>query len=211
LCLNAKQGNEITEKMYNHFEMIHQSGKNLANIIQGLLLLAGVSRQQEMQFETVNMQKLVSQIIHNRLTHIIEQSEAQIEIQAELPEIWGYGTWIEEIWLNYISNAIKYGGQPPQLKIGADILPDAQVRFWVKDNGSGMNEEEQARLFTPFTRLHQKRIEGHGLGLSIVKQIVEKLDGQAGVESEQGDGSLFYFILKKGDCENHSSVQQVKN
>ncbi|MEK7991590.1 MAG: response regulator, partial [Thiotrichaceae bacterium] len=198
LCLNAKQGNEITEKMYNRFKMIHQSGENLANIIQGLLLLAGVSRQQEMQFETVDMQKLVSQVIHNRLSYIIEQSQTQIEIQTELPAIWGFGTWIEEIWLNYISNAIKYGGQPPQLKIGADILPDAQVRFWVKDNGSGMTEEEQARLFTPFTRLHQKRVEGHGLGLSIVKQIVEKLDGQAGVESQQGEGSLFYFVLKKG-------------
>ncbi|WP_353570165.1 response regulator [Candidatus Albibeggiatoa sp. nov. BB20] len=197
LCLNAKQGDSVTEKMLNRFKMIHQSGNNLSNIIQGLLLLAGVSRQQEVQFETVDMQKLVSQVLDNRLAYIIEQSQAQIEIQTELPAIWGYGTWIEEIWLNYISNAIKYGGQPPQLSIGAKVLPNSFVRFWIKDNGNGMSSEEQARLFTPFTRLHQKRIEGHGLGLSIVKQIAEKLDGQAGVESQEGEGSLFYFELKK--------------
>ncbi|MCV6637668.1 response regulator [Candidatus Albibeggiatoa sp. nov. NOAA] len=197
LCLTAKQGDNVTEKMLNRLKMIHQSGRNLSNIIQGLLLLAGVSRQQEIQFETVDMQKLVSQVLDNRLAYVIEQAQAKIDIQTELPTVWGYGTWIEEIWLNYISNAIKYGGHPPELKIGAETLPNARVRFWVKDNGHGMNPAEKARLFTPFTRLHQKRIEGHGLGLSIVKQIVEKLDGEAGVESKQGEGSLFYFILKR--------------
>jgi len=59
--------------------------------------------------------------------------------------------------------------------------------------------------------LHQKRIEGHGLGLSIVKQIVEKLDGQAGVESQQGEGSLFYFVLKKGDGKNTVTTCHVES
>jgi len=197
LCLTIKEGDVVTEKMLSRLRMIHQSGKNLSNIIQGLLLLAGVSRQEAVQFAIVDMQAIVSQVLSNRMLYTIEQSKASVEIVTDLPSVWGYATWIEEIWLNYISNAIKYGGQPPQLQIGANILDNQKIRFWVKDNGEGMTEEEQSRLFTPFTRLHQKRIEGHGLGLSIVKQIVEKLQGQAGVESEVGKGSMFYFELNQ--------------
>ena len=69
------------------------------------------------------------------------------------------------------------------------------VRFWVRDNGPGLTPEEQARLFTPFTRLDQIDTKGHGLGLSIVRRIVEKLGRQVGVESEVGRGSVFSFTL----------------
>ena len=69
------------------------------------------------------------------------------------------------------------------------------MRFWVRDNGPGLTPKAQARLFTPFTRLDQARAKGHGLGLSIVRRIVEKLGGKVGVESQIGAGSLFSFTL----------------
>ena len=69
------------------------------------------------------------------------------------------------------------------------------VRFWVRDNGPGLTQAEQRQLFTPFTRLDQTRARGHGLGLSIVRRIVEKLGGQVGVESDVGQGSIFTFRL----------------
>jgi two-component system, sensor histidine kinase and response regulator len=65
----------------------------------------------------------------------------------------------------------------------------------VRDNGHGLAPEQQARLFTPFERLSQAHIAGHGLGLSIVKRIVEKLGGTVGVESEAGRGRTFFFTL----------------
>jgi hypothetical protein len=108
--------------------------------------------------------------------------------------------------MNYITNALKYGGDPPQVELGADVVAtgadpaaaaDAHVRFWVRDNGDGLTEDEQERLFTPFERLHQTRAHGHGLGLSIVRRIINRLDGEVGVESEAlpGKGSTFYFTL----------------
>jgi signal transduction histidine kinase len=99
------------------------------------------------------------------------------------------------VWANYISNALKYGGRPPRLELGATDGADGTVRFWVRDNGYGLTTEEQARLFTPFTRLSKVSAQGHGLGLSIVRRIMERMGGKAGVESQQGLGSLFTFTL----------------
>jgi signal transduction histidine kinase len=83
------------------------------------------------------------------------------------------------------------------VELGATVQADDRVRFWVRDNGEGMTEDERARLFTPFTRLHQVKAEGHGLGLSIVRRIVDKLGGDVGVESEPGAGSTFFFTLPR--------------
>jgi two-component system sensor histidine kinase/response regulator len=130
-----------------------------------------------------------------RLAHMIEEHQAEIILPDTWPVALGHGPWVEEVWVNYLNNAIKYGGQPPHVELGATKQPDGMVRFWVRDNGPGLRPEEQARLFTPFTRLDQVRTKGHGLGLSIVGRIVEKLGGQVGVESEVGRGSVFTFTL----------------
>jgi signal transduction histidine kinase len=117
------------------------------------------------------------------------------------------------VWANYISNALKYGGTPPRIELGYTLLdprnakpdpassiqlPASSIQFWVQDNGPGLTEVQQGRLFTQFTRLHQVRAEGHGLGLSIVQRIVTKLGGDVGVESEVGQGSRFWFTLPCG-------------
>jgi len=81
------------------------------------------------------------------------------------------------------------------LELGAAPYKNNMIRFWVKDNGPGIAPEEQQLLFAEFTQLNKVRAEGHGLGLSITRRIVEKLGGQVGVESEPGQGCLFYFTL----------------
>jgi two-component system, sensor histidine kinase and response regulator len=99
------------------------------------------------------------------------------------------------VWVNYISNALKYGGNPARIYIGADKNPNGKVYFWVRDNGDGLNEEQQQQLFIPFHRLHQNRAHGHGLGLAIVHNIITHLGGEVGVESTPGQGCKFYFSL----------------
>ncbi len=117
-----------------------------------------------------------------------------------IPDNWleciSCAPWIEEVWSNYISNAIKYGGTPPRIELGSDQSAES-TRYWVRDNGHGLTKEQIELLFTSFTRLHEFQAQGNGLGLSIVKRIIDKLGGEAGVESEVGKGSLFYFILPK--------------
>jgi signal transduction histidine kinase len=166
------------------------------SIIAELLLLASV-RKEAVKTEPLNMAEVIDQAL-NRLSQMIEAYRPELIVPAEWPQVQGYAPWIEEVWVNYISNGLKYGGQPPGLELGATPQAGGLVRFWIRDNGCGLSPEKQATLFTEFTRLNEVRIEGHGLGLSIVRRIMDKLGGQAGVESSPGQGSIFYFILPVG-------------
>lgn len=180
-------------------DLISQSATKTMHITQELLTLASV-RQQEVKPVSVDMPKVVNASV-KRLNNMIMESGAKILLPDRWPQVMGYEAWLEEVWVNYIGNAVKYGGNPPVMQIGSDVLPDSRVRYWIKDNGKGLAAEEIILLFNKFTRLDTLRAEGHGLGLSIVKRIIEKLNGEAGVESANipGEGSLFYFILPAGN------------
>ncbi|MFC1961046.1 ATP-binding protein [Chloroflexota bacterium] len=172
---------------------VHDTGKKMASIIDELMLLTGLN-QQEPEFQTVDM----NTVLHNlqeRMALLIAEYEAQIDAPEEWPELVSYAPWIEEVLSNFVSNAIKYGGHPPQVQIGAVPLADGRVGLWVRDNGAGISPADQARLFTPFTRLNQLDTKGHGLGLSIVQRIATRLDGEPTVESTLGQGSTFSLIL----------------
>ena len=184
------------EDRLNCLHLIIRSARKVNNIIDELLLLAGL-RTMEAQLTSLDMASIVAEA-QQRLADVIADRKAEIVLPKDWPLALGYGPWIEEVWVNYLSNALKYGGQPPHLQLGAEQL-DRMVRFWIGDNGIGLTPEDQARLFTPFTRLDQARAKGHGLGLSIVRRIVEKLGGQVGVDSEVGKGSVFSFTLPSVD------------
>jgi signal transduction histidine kinase len=175
-------------------EMIGQGGRKMSQIIKELLLLAS-ARSKDVKMERLDMAAIVAEA-RQRLASIIEEKQARITLPGQWPAAWGYGPWIEEVWLNYLSNALKYGGQPPQVELGAASDSDGTVRFWVRDYGPGLQPEDQARLFAPFTRFSRTR-DGHGVGLSIVQRIVERLGGQVGVESSgiAGQGCTFFFTL----------------
>ena len=175
---------------------IVRTAQKMTSIVQELLLLSEV-RTAEVALEPLDMASIVSEVRHH-LAFNIEDSQAEVSVPKTWPAAMGYAPWVEEVWVNYLSNAIKYGGTPstaPRVELGAEAQADGMVRFWVRDNGPGIAPEDQARLFTPFTRLDQVRARGHGLGLSIVRRIVEKLGGQVGVHSDIGEGSTFSFTL----------------
>jgi signal transduction histidine kinase len=185
------------EEMKKYLEIIARGGRKSLNIVDELLVLASV-RQQEIEPEPLNMAKIVDDA-HQRVLHMAEESRAQITIPEHWPSACGYSPWVEEVWVNYLSNAIKYGGEPPIIVLGS--RPEQNmVRFWIADNGRGILPEAQGQLFTPFTQLTEVSIKGHGLGLSIVRRIVNKLGGEVGVHSEgiPGKGSTFSFTLPSG-------------
>ena len=183
----------LDEEMQGMVQMSQQTGQDMVKIIDELLLLASI-RQEQIEVTPMDMSKIVYRV-QNRLSHMIEAYQAEIIIQTDWPLALGHAPWIEEVWANYLSNGLKYGGTPPKLSFGSTPQPNDMVRFWIRDNGPGLPIEAQQTLFTKFTRLDEVRVTGHGLGLSIVRHIVEKLGGHVGVESEAGQGCEFYFSL----------------
>jgi PAS domain S-box-containing protein len=183
------------DRVEDLLEAIVRTGYTMSNIIDELLLLAGV-REAEVELCPLQMGTIVADAL-DRLTYTIQDKGVEVIQPDAWPVAMGYGPWVEEVWVNYMSNAIKYGGMPPRVKLGAHALSGGKVRFWVRDNGPGLSTADRAKLFAPFERLHQVRIQGHGLGLSIVRRIIEKLGGEVGVESEgvPGRGCTFTFDL----------------
>ena len=175
-------------------QAVSQSAKKMHSIIDELLLLAGV-RKTEVVAGPVDTALVVAGALQ-RLSHMTKEYGPEVVLPDRWPVALGYGPWIEEVWANYLSNAISYGGKPPRLELGGETAGD-KVRFWVIDNGPGLNDEQKARLFAPFTQLGQARTGGQGLGLSIVRRIMEKLGGEAWVESEPGKGCRFGFTLPR--------------
>ena len=163
------------------------------SIIDELLLLASV-REENVVLEPIAMGEIVQEVLF-RLDAKIHEVQSELIVPEHWPLAIGYAPWLEEVWANYLSNALKYGGHPARIELGATPQTDQMIRFWVRDNGLGVSEEQKQQLFNRFTRLDRSRATGHGLGLSIVRRIVEKLGGQVYVESVLGQGSTFGFTL----------------
>lgn len=212
--LSDSQARIPPEKQKEALQSIVRTSLKMNNIIQELLLLAAV-RQSEVKTGPIQMAGVVS-AARQRLWSVIEDSASELIIPdaSTWPTVVGYAPWVEEAWINYISNAIKYGGRPPRVELGAEAdyktFPDGHkmARFWVRDNGPGISPEDQAQLFNQFVRLDQVRAEGHGLGLSIVSRVIEKLGGEVGVESFPGKGSTFFFTLPMVYTEPNTRARQ---
>ena len=181
------------EELRAYLLQIQSTAHAMDDMIDNLLLLAELD-DAHVPLEPLDMATIVSRI-EMRQKYLVRQHRAQISLPKSWPAAIGYAPWVEEVWANFISNAIKYGGRPPRVALGAVARPDGSVLFWTRDNGAGVPPELRDRLFQPLARSSSARIRGHGLGLSIVRRIVEKLGGQVGVETEAGRGSQFFFTL----------------
>jgi signal transduction histidine kinase len=184
-------------------EEVWGTAKHMEAIVDDLLMLSEV-RKVDAPAEPVPMAGVIENV-KDRLGVLLRDHEADLRLPSEWPTPLGYAPWIEEVWANFVSNAVKYGGRPPRVELGAAPGSPGRVRFWVRDNGAGVPAELQERLFVPFTQLGRDRRAGHGLGLSIVQQIVNKLGGEVGVESEPGKGSLFFFTLPAAEGDGGAS------
>ncbi len=184
---------EMSAEMQELVQNIEESGHKGIRIIEALLLLASVQRQ-EVPLTPVDMVAVVNRAIE-RLQQHFPQTRPQILLPDEWPQVVGYEPWLEEVWVNYLSNAFKYSGDSPQISCGMTLMSDNRVKFWVQDNGPGISLVDQEKLFTEFNQLEPARQKGYGLGLSIVHRIVSRLGGEVGIESQLGQGSQFYFIL----------------
>jgi len=127
-----------------------------------------------------------------------------------LPEANANAGMIRQVWMNLISNAVKYSGkqEAPLIEIGS-FAKDGQTVFFVKDNGVGFNPQYGDKLFKVFQRLHNpNEFEGTGIGLALVEKIVSRQGGAVWAESEINKGACFYFSLPAAIINQSSSSVQ---
>ena len=173
---------------------IEQTAESMSHIIDAMMVLAELHHPTP-PLSKIDMLHIASQAV-DMLAPMIRDVKAEIDIAEELPNTRGVPAWVLQLWLNFIGNGIKYGGKPPRLKVGGELVSEHRVRFWVQDNGPGLTHEQQAVVFNAYKR--GEGSSGHGLGLAIAKRIVERLDGTVGVESNRDEGARFFFELPNG-------------
>ena len=141
------------------------------------------------------MQRMAADVYNDIAT---QDDKARIDFRvSQLGHAYGDASMIKQIWINLISNAIKYTSKipAPLIEVGCNTSQSETVYF-IKDNGAGFDMEYYDKLFGVFKRLHsEKQFEGNGVGLAIVKRIVERHKGRVWAESEIGKGATFFFAL----------------
>lgn len=174
------------------------SAERMNHIIHDLLLLAQM-RREEVHPVRVNMKSVVRQSL-DRLHTDIRKANAEVAEAENWPDCEGVASWLQAVWVNYLSNSLKYGGKPPRIRLSWEKDPDQPgfVRYIVQDNGVGIATGNEQRVFAEFSRMGGEKEEGHGIGLSIVRRVIQRLGGTVGVYNlDPGPGCAFYFSLKE--------------
>ncbi|MFZ4828470.1 MAG: histidine kinase N-terminal 7TM domain-containing protein [Phototrophicaceae bacterium] len=184
----------LDEETNEYLQHAINNSDNMVEIIESLLLLSNIRAHANIQLTTISIERLTQDVLE-AIHYKLVEANAVVEKPAPLLDAHAYAPWVRIMLMNYITNALKYGGTPPTIRIWSEAIGE-RVRYCIGDNGAGLTPDEQARLFHDFTRLDRHRaIVGHGLGLSIVRRIIPHLQGQVGITSELGKGSVFYFEL----------------
>lgn len=175
--------------------VVHSTAR-MKHLIDDLLTLSRLGRTNEPQ-EIVSVKKIVDDILHD-FQFSLRQRHVVVHVQENLPSVRFSSTRLSMVFRNLISNAMKFNDKPqPIIDIGFDE-DEHDYRFWVKDNGIGIESQYFERIFAIFQRLNRsEEYRGTGAGLTIVKKIIDREGGRIWVESTPGVGSTFFFTIRK--------------
>ena len=193
--IREEQGSKLDAEAHSYFDFIERAASRMRLLINNLLRYSRIGRELEM--ETVDLNEVLEEVLESLSAHI-EQSGAKVT-RSSLPELPGYRIELSQLFQNLISNALKFHkpGSPPRIDLYS-TADEVSYRISVEDQGIGMTEDEQAKIFMMFTQLHNRNAyEGQGIGLAFCKKIVELHHGRLLVDSTPGRGSTFTIVLPR--------------
>jgi light-regulated signal transduction histidine kinase (bacteriophytochrome) len=190
--LIKNSSSQLDETGIRYLNIISESSQEMGTLIDALLTFSRLSRT-ELQRKIINTNNLVARVLK---TFKEELAGRDVEINvSDLPDAWGDENLIQQVWINLVSNAIKYSRNTEKaiIEIGSKMEDDKTI-FYIKDNGVGFDMKYSNKLFGVFQRLHRaKDFEGIGIGLANVCRIVTRHGGTCWAESEVGKGATFFF------------------
>ena len=187
---------DLTEEELGYLNIVSHSAMEMGELIDALLSFSRLNRA-EIQKTPIDSKQQITQLLE---LFSEEFKTRKIEIKVnEMPLVKGDYQLIRQVWMNLLSNAIKYTSKREVAKIEiGSVEHDAEIVFFVKDNGAGFNMKYGDKLFGVFQRLHKPRdFEGIGIGLANVNRIITRHGGRCWAEGEVDQGATFYFSLPK--------------
>jgi light-regulated signal transduction histidine kinase (bacteriophytochrome) len=195
--LNTKHAANLGEKESSLLQQITRSSEHMEKLLDGLLAFSRVVKSDPKQ-STVDMTMMVHDVLEALLENEDERSSMKIILNPLLPA-FGDALLIHQVWYNLLSNAIKYTRYTAEREVEIDsYVNDGEIIYRVRDNGVGFDMQYADRLFGVFHRLHEtEEFEGTGVGLAIVKRIIQRHGGRVWAEGKVDNGARFYFSLPK--------------
>jgi len=195
--LLQKYRDKLDDEGSRYLERIQYNTEYMEKLIHNLLKLSRIGRVIG-EKEIVDIEKIVNKIKED-LKFRLDQDKINLSIETPLPKAFGDEDSIKQVFENLIRNAIQFIGQPqkPKIKVGIDSIKDSYIQYYVKDNGIGISRKYHEKIFEIFQRLNDIKSEGPGVGLAIVKKIIEHHGGRVWLNSRKGNGSAFHFTLPK--------------
>jgi signal transduction histidine kinase len=193
--IQRKFADELHPEAIRYLELIRENTQEMTELIENLLLLSRTSRQ---ELRKQNLDPLPIARLALREVNGMEPTRAVEVSFGEMPRMEGDQALLKQVFLNLISNAIKFSSkrEHPRIEIGS-FPENGRNVYFVRDNGAGFDMAQADRLFTVFQRLHKaEEFEGTGIGLAIVQRIIHRHGGQVWAESEPDQGATFYFYIE---------------
>lgn len=196
--LQEEEAWQMREQGQHDLKQIQSVALRMQKIIDGLIAFARVG-QHEQEMQSVFLDHIVHTSMH-QLWQEIQQRQAQIVIDGNLPEVQGNALLLTLVLTNLLSNALKFMPSSVRPTITIRATTRGRVcRLSIEDNGIGISLKDQQRLFQPFVQLHGEEVyEGVGLGLATARKAMELMEGHIGITSILGQGSIFWIELCTG-------------
>lgn len=201
-------GDDLNENGRMYVERIQKNSENMGILIENLLELSRAGRTANQNI-SVNVSEVISEVVESYAMPL-EKRGTKLIIRDEMPTIYCDRTRLSQIFANLISNANKYIGDnnpEPRIELGY-ISQNGYHKFYVKDNGIGIDEQYHDYVFGILKRLNEAEAEGTGIGLAIVKKIIENFGGSIDIDSEVGKGTTMYFTVPK---EKSAEIENIGN
>ncbi|MBB6098602.1 signal transduction histidine kinase [Deinobacterium chartae] len=192
--LVSRYSGQLDPRAEQYMQFIREGTERMGRLIRDLLAFSRVAAEPA-PTEAVNTAELVAQVVRD-LEVQIHELQASVTV-GDLPPVEADATQFRQVLQNLLMNGLKFRvpDRPPRVEVTA-VREGGWVRFAVKDNGIGIEEQYFDKIFALFQRLHTRdRYEGSGIGLSMARKIVERHGGRMWLESQLGKGTTFYFTM----------------